>query len=199
MKKLLAIIIAAGALAGCGKDNNAASTAAADASATTSTPASSDDQYFSFAIDGEPKQIPIKDVFASLGYGGVFKIYAGADRSMSLSITVPDIANCPCTVAAGSTEPASDIGQGSVSLQHYPNPGNGLNSWYVGQEGTPAADAVRITDIGTIVDGARYVSGEFHTTVLKTESNGDGPENRDYVISDGKFRLRFETTGVNGF
>jgi hypothetical protein len=83
-------------------------------------------------------------------------------------------------------------------LQNHPQPGNGLNNWYVGASGTPVAEAIRIIDIGTVADGARSISGTFATTVLATERNGDGPGNRDHVL-EGRFRVRFETSGLNGF
>ena len=197
---LLALATAILLISGCGRTaggNGASAATTAPTAAEASTRA--DDQYFDFSIDGEPMHIRVADIYVTLGYGGTLKVYAGAERQMSIALTIPNIASCPCVVPAGSTDPANELGQGSLSLQHYPKPGNTLNNWYVGLEATPATDAIEITDIGTIVDGARYVSGSFHTTVLKTESNGDGPENHDYVISDGRFRLRFETTGVNGF
>jgi len=92
------------------------------------------------------------------------------------------------------------INQGSLSLQHYPNPGNGLNNWYLGRAGTPTASAIEITDVGTVdKDRYRYVTGKFATTVLKTESNGAGPENRDYEITEGRFRLKHQSSGADSF
>lgn len=182
-------------MAGCSKtadDDTAATVSAIEA------PAGADDQHFSFTIDGEPMHIAVADIYVSLGYGDTLKVFAGAERKLSVTLTVPNVTNCPCVVPAGATAAGDELTQGSVSLQHYPNPGNGLNNWYLGLDGTPPDHAIEITDIGTIVDGARYISGTFDTTVLKTQSNGDGPENRDYVVA-GTFRLRFETTGVNGF
>ena len=118
---------------------------------------------------------------------------------MSVILTVPNVAACPCVVPAGSSDTSSPISQGSVSLQHFPNPGNGLNNWYSGLEGTPPARAVEITKIEKLTDGSHWVTGLFSTTVLKTQSNGDGPENRDYVISDGQFRLYVKASNSAAF
>ena len=59
--------------------------------------------------------------------------------------------------------------------------------------------AVGITKIEKQPDGSRWVTGLFSTTVLKTQSNGDGPENRDYVISDGQFRLHVPASNSAAF
>ena len=204
MKTLLIAAACVLSLSACGKKDapaaapSATSAAAAPAPATAAT---STDQYFSFVIDGKKVDIAIDDISTRFqDADGSFKVYAGADRKTSITLTVPDAKKCPCVVPAGSTEPASVINQGSVSLQHYPNPGNGLNSWYLGQRGTPATRAIEITDVGTVdKDRYRYVTGTFATTVLKTESNGAGPENRDYVITDGRFRLKHQTSGADSF
>ena len=161
--------------------------------------AGSNDAYFRFAIDGKAMQIAIDDISTPLRYDGSFQVFAGADRQMSVILTVPNVAKCPCVVPAGSSDPSSNISQGSVSLQHFPNPGNSLNNWYSGLEGTPPARAVEITKIEKQPDGSRWVTGLFSTTALKTQSNGDGPENRDYVISDGQFRLHVEASNSAAF
>jgi|GEM_PF-3624423 len=171
---------------------------AASSDATTLN-ADSTDAYFRFAIDGKAMQIAIADIITPAKYDGSFQIFAGPDRQMSPVLTVPNIAQCPCVVPAGSNDPSSNIGQGSVSLQHFPGPGNGLNNWYSGLQGTPPERAVEITKIQKQTDGSRWVTGTFSTTVLKTPTNGDGPENRDYVISDGEFRLHVEARNAAAF
>ena len=145
-----------------------------------------------------PAQIPLDEVFTSYRPDGTLMVFSGAYRKTSLTLTIPNIAQCPCQVPAGATEPGSDLSQGSVSLQHHPNPGNGLNSWYTGQPGTPDASAIQITDIGTPQGRMRMIAGRIHATVLKTESNGTGPENRDYRI-EGSFLLPHEIKGSEGF
>lgn len=178
-------------LAGCGSTDNAP--------ASDAPTASSDAAFFDITIDGAPSGIVLDEVLTSYRPDdGTLKIFAGEYRKTSLTLTVPNIANCPCQVPAGAVDPASELGQGSVSLQHHPNPGNGLNSWYIGQPGIPAANAIEITDIGTPDGRVRMISGRIHATVLKTESNGDGPENRDYRI-EGSFRLAHEIKGTEGF
>lgn len=170
----------------------------ADNAAVAPAPAAAD-EYFSFVIDGRRIEIDRDDVLTSFWPDGTFKVYAGADGSVSLALTVPNAAACPCTVAAGSIEPGDPISQGSVSLQNFPEPGNTLNNWYLGLDGTPPSAAVSIVDIGHVEAGIRYITGTFNTTVLKTESNGDGPGNRDYAISEGRFRVRHQLDGADGF
>jgi hypothetical protein len=195
MKALVCVTAFVCALVGCSESN----TNAPVNTEAMPTSANGDAEYFTFAIDGKPMQIAPEEISTSMRPSGELLILAGAYRELSITLTIPDIAHCPCVVAAGATDPASPIGQGSVSLQGYPTPANGLNSWYVGQLGTPAENAIAITDLGTREKVGRYLSGTFHTTVLKTESNGDGPENRDYVITEGRFRVLHEIVGTEPF
>ena len=181
-----------------------ASETPAPASSTTATPANSAAQataepFFTFEIDGKAMAILVADISSKAYDSGELKIFAGAYQALSINLTIPEIDKCPCVVPAGSVEPASPIGQGSVSLQGFPNPNNGLNSWYVGQAGLPAANAIEITDVGSLENGARMISGTFNVRVLKTESNGDGPENKDYEISNGRFRIPHDVPGNSGF
>lgn len=192
MKPLLLLAFCLPWLAGCD------STGTASPANVSATSASTDAPFFRLTIDGTPITIPLEDIFSSYYPDGTLKIFAGSYRQTSLVLTVPDISHCPCQVSAGSVEPGTELSQGAVSLQHYPNPGNGLNSWYIGQPGTPEANAIEITDIGTPKDRVRMISGRIHVTVLKTESNGAGPENRDYRI-EGSFRLPHEIKGSEGF
>ncbi len=187
---LLALLLPA--LAGCDSAGTATAAKAGDA------PPSSDAPFFALSIDGAQVPIALDDIFTSYYPDGTLKIFAGSYRQTSLVLTVPDVANCPCQVPAGATDPGSELSQGAVSLQHYPHPGNGLNSWYTGQPGTPDANAIEITGIGTPQGRMRMISGRIHATVLKTESNGAGPENRDYRI-EGSFRLPHEIKGAEGF
>lgn len=205
LKTLLIATACVLALSACGKKDEATPPAPTTASTTpppAATPlaAASTDTYFSFVVDGRKIEIAADDVTTSYqDADGSFKVFAGPDRKTSITLTVPNAKQCPCVVPAGSTEPASVINQGSVSLQHYPNPGNGLNNWYLGRAGTPPASAISITDVGTVDKGYRYVTGAFATTVLKTESNGAGPENRDYAITEGRFRLKHKSGGADSF
>ncbi len=64
---------------------------------------------------------------------------------------------------------------------------------------TPPADAIRITDIGAPKDGYRYVTGTFKARMLKTETNGDSPDNHDYEITEGTFRVKHDLHGRLGF
>ena len=201
MKPLILLPALVLALCACGAappegaaapDGNARAVAAA-------TPDTSADTYFSYVIDGERYDVAEDDVLTSVWPDGTFKVYAGADRARSIALTIPDIANCPCSVPAGSIVPSDMLAQGSVSLQNHPAPGHGLNNWYMGQSGTPPSAAITVTDIGAVQQRTRYVTGTFSTTVLKTESNGDGPENRDYVITDGRFRVRHTVSGGDAF
>ena len=180
------------------------SEAPANSTSAMATPANgaaepTSEPFFTFEIDGKPHSIPAADISTSAYPSGELKIFAGAYQALSINMTIPEIEKCPCTVAAGSTDPASPIGQGSVSLQGFPNPNNGLNSWYIGLTGVPAAEAIKITDVGSVKDGGRMISGTFNVRILKTESNGDGPENKDYEISNGRFRIKHEMAGTSGF
>jgi hypothetical protein len=171
-------------------------TAVAPAPAATSDAGA---PFLSFRIDGEAFSIPAEQISTSYQVDGTLKIFAGDYRALGLVITVPDLAACPCRVPAGAVDADSPINQGSVSLQNHPDPGNTLNSWYVGQPGVPNADAVVVTDLGQVHDGQRLISGEFRTRVLRTESNGDGAGNRDYELTDGRFRVAHAVHGGNAF
>lgn len=189
----LSIAVFAAVLAGCGQDPAAAaSTASTPAAAPAS--ATPDDARFLLAVDGQNLPIDNADVLVTSQPDGSLRIFAGPDGAASVILTIPDIAACPCTVPAGSTTPGTALDQGAVSLQNHPERGNALNSWYVGQPGTPPAAAITITDTGRLQDGARYISGAYRTTVLRTESNGDGPGNRDMAV-EGAFRVRHEPRG----
>ena len=199
MKTLLCTCCAV-LLGGC--QDSTAVQAGSEASQSATIPALSADSggaYFRFAIDGKAMQIPVSDIITPAKYDRSFQVFAGPDREMSIVLTVPNIAQCPCVVPAGSNDTSSNISQGSVSLQHFPKPGNGLNNWYSGLEGVPPARAVEITKIEKQADGSRWVTGLFSTTVLKTQSNGDGPENHDYVISDGQLRLHVSASDSAAF
>ena len=182
-------------LAACNDSSPPAAAGQTDAAAITP----SDGEFFTFELDGKPMEINPEDISTSYYPSGELKIFAGAYQALSIGLTIPEIEKCPCVVPAGATDPASQIGQGSVSLQGYPNPNNGLNSWYVGQTGVPAAQAIEITEIGPVQNGGRMISGRFQVRILKTESNGDGPENKDYEISTGRFRVLHEMPGNTGF
>jgi len=200
MKTILAILCIT-LFAGCQDSTPGQVNAESGASGNSAPMPSADntDAYFRFAIDGKAMQIAIDDISTPLRYDGSFQVFAGADRQMSVVLTVPNVAQCPCVVPAGSTDTSSPISQGSVSLQHFPKPGNGLNNRYSGLGGTPPARAVEITKIDRHADRSVWVTGLFSTTVLKTQSNGDGPENRDYVISDGQFRLHVAASNSAAF
>ncbi len=183
-------------LAACGKNDQQTTDATTSAASET---VNSDAEFFAFELDGKPMQIAPADISSSFYPSGELKIYAGADRAMSVILTIPEIEKCPCSVPAGALDAASPIGQGSISLQSYPHPHNGLNSWYVGQAGVPSESAIEITAIGPVQNGGRMISGRFNVLILKTESNGDGPENKDYQISGGRFQIKHDVVGQSGF
>lgn len=186
MRPFLLSTICLALLAGC------------DGAGTASAARAAEAPFLELTIDGIPVSIPLEDVSSSYYPDGTLRFFAGAYRQTSVMLIVPDIANCPCQVPAGSVEPGATLSQGAVSLQHYPNPANGLSSWYSTQSGTPDDNAIEITDIGTPKDRVRMIAGRIHATVLKTETNGTGPENHDYRI-EGSFRLPHRITGTEGF
>lgn len=194
LKCMLTVVLLTGCL-----DATPGETGTSSKANSAASSADKSEAYFRFAIDGKAMQIAIDDISTPLRYDGSFQVFAGADRQMSVILTVPNVAGCPCVVPAGSIDPSSVISQGSVSLQHFPNPGNGLNNWYSGMDGVVPARAIEITKIEKQADGSRWVAGLFSTTVLKTQSNGDGPENRDYEIRDGQFRLHVPASNVAAF
>jgi hypothetical protein len=188
MNRYCSLLLCTSLVTACGQGNGTA------AAADDATP-----EVLSFSVDGKTLGIPAEDVSTRVQDDGTFKIFAGEYGELGLVLTVPNIAACPCTVPAGSPDADSPINQGSISLQNYPNAGNGLNNWYVGEPGVPAPDAIRVTDVGSVRDGVRIISGTFATRLLRTESNGDGPENRDTDIVDGRFRVAHEVHGGNQF
>lgn len=197
-RSFAALLFLAGlvALAGCTDDAPPSDVATAEADAFAAPAAGSDDRaaFFRVTIDGVGVPIASDDVLVTSQPDGSLRIFAGPDGGTSVILTIPAIASCPCNVPAGSTSPGDVLDQGAVSLQNHPERGNGLNSWYVGQPGTPPADAIAITDIGVLRDGARFISGTIDATVLRTDSNGDSPGNRDTRIT-GEFRVRHEPRG----
>jgi hypothetical protein len=155
-------------------------------------------EYFKFTIDGKPQQISPDDV--STSYNSTdeeFKVFAGKDGGLSVVLTVPKLPSCPCNVPAGAP-PGNSLAQGSVSLQNYPSKPSGFNNWYLGTAGTPAPDAIKISDLGTLANGSRFIAGTISTKVLKTETNGDGPDNVDHVIV-GSFRVKLSVSGAGPF
>lgn len=199
MKKLLGLIGLAGCAfvwMGCNGNVNTTATATENAAST----ATAADAYFTFAIDGKEMSIPAEDISTSFSsFDSTFKIFAGKDKELSIVLTVPALPNCPCTVPAGSATAGNQLDQGSVSLQNYPEKGYSFNSWYNSMHETPPAEAIKVTGLGTVKDGFRYISGTFHAKVLKTESNGDKPDNKDYEITNGKFSVKHDTHGSADF
>jgi hypothetical protein len=155
-------------------------------------------EYFKFTIDGKPQQIAADDVSTTFNPSSEeFKVYAGKDGGLSLTLTIPKMPSCPCSVPAGAA-PGNVLSQGSVSLQNFPSKPLVFNNWYNGLAGTPAPDAIKISDLGTLANGSRYISGTVSTTVLKTESNGDSPDNVDHVVV-GSFRVKLNVAGAGPF
>lgn len=166
---------------------------------TLAPAAQATESSFSFSIDGQRYEIAADDVSTSIQIDGALRIMAGPWDGRGVVLTIPDIANCPCTVPAGSTQAGDVLGQGAVSLQNHPDRGITLNSWYLGQTGTPAPAAITVTSIGTPANGERIIEGTFAVPVLATESNGDVPGNRDLEIVDGHFRVVHALIGDDTF
>lgn len=199
MRIKLISLLAAGAIAMLGCGNSTTSTSATGAAATSDR-ATPGGEYFTFNLDGKPMSVPAEDVSTSYyETDSTFKVFAGKDQEMSIVLTVPKVDICPCTIPAGSAEPGHILTQGSVSLLNYPQRPLGFNSWYLTMHDAPPADAIRITDLGAPKDGYRYVAGTFKARVLKTETNGDSPDNRDHEITDGKFRVKHDLHGRQAF
>ncbi len=199
MKHVILTTLLALSLSSCGSNANPGSGTAAP-SATDAGGSGSDGEYFSFSIDGKEMKIPAADV--STSYHDVdssLKILAGPDGGLSINLTIPHIQKCPCTVPAGSAVASDLLAQGSVSLQNYPQKPYAFNSWYLSMHEAPPGDAIRITDAGTPKDGYRYISGTFQAKVLKTESNGAAPDNKDYQITNGRFRVKHDLHGSKTF
>jgi hypothetical protein len=104
-----------------------ANSASATSTSTDSKAQATGEPFFTFEIDGKAMAIPVADLSSKAYDSGELKIFAGAYQALSVNLTIPEIDKCPCSVPAGSVEPASPIGQGSVSLQGFPNPNNGLD------------------------------------------------------------------------
>lgn len=202
MKKIeyfLAIAICMAMLIAC-KSNTAPTAENSSPTEMSSPSTTSSDEYFTFAIDGKEMSIAAADISTSFSsFDSTFKVFAGADKKLSIVLTIPALTNCPCSVPAGSAEAGNQLDQGSVALQNYPQTGYGFNSWSNSMHDAPPAEAIKITDLGTVKDGYRFITGEFHAKVLKTESNGDKPDNKDYEITNGKFRVKHDTHGSNSF
>jgi hypothetical protein len=184
---------------GC-NSNTAPTPNKSDNTLGAATAENSNDSYFSFAIDGKEVSIAEDDISTSYSSGdSTLKIYAGKDGELSIVLTIPALNTCPCTVPAGSAIAGNQLDQGSVSLQNYPEKNYSFNSWYNSMHDTPPAEAIKITNLGTVKNGYRYIAGTFHAKVLKTESNGDKPSNKDYEITNGKFSVKHDTHGAVDF
>jgi len=199
-KRLLTVVLSATVFTACNNTGTDAKTGDSTTSPVSGkSETSTGDAYFTFTVDGKNLSIPAADVSSSFNpYDSSFKINAGQYQELGVVLTIPNFPACPCSVAAGGPVGTS-LDQGSVSLQNYPEKKLTFNSWYNGLKGTPPADAIKITDLGTLKDGYRYITGEFHVKVLKTESNGTSAANKDYEITNGKFRVKHDTHGSTTF
>lgn len=200
MKYAILITLFAMSLASC--SGNAASGEGKPDAGTTEAAggSSSDEEYFTFSVDGKEMSIPAADV--STSYHDVdssFRIMAGPDGGTSVVLTIPQIQACPCSVPAGSAVASDALSQGSVSLQNYPQKSYAFNSWYLTMHETPPVDAIKVSNLGTPKDGYRYITGTFQVKVLKTEANGAAPDNKDYQITNGRFRVRHDLHGSTTF
>lgn len=178
-------------LAGCGDTSGPGTANTSSGAAAVPMPASHEaDVHFLLAVDGRNIPISNDDVLVTSQPDGSLRIFAGPDDGTGVVLTIPDIAACPCSVPAGSSDAGHLLNQGSVSLQNHPEPGVTLNSWYLGRSGTPASDAITVTDIGTLRAGVRFIAGKVHATALANAGDGQ----RDTVV-DADFRVRHEPRG----
>lgn len=197
MKNLILISACTMLFLSC-KDGTGSATESATGATSGSTPGG--EEYFSYLLDGKEMSIPAADISTSYyPSDSSFHVFAGKDQQTSIVLTVPGMNRCPCTVPAGSAAPGNILSQGSVSLQNYPKRPTSFNSWYLTMHETPPAEAIKITDVGTPKEGYRYITGTFHAKVLKTETNGNSPDNVDHDITNGKFRVKHSLEGREAF
>lgn len=156
--------------------------------------------YFKFDVDG--KSFDIKDENISSAFHEYndhteFKIFAGADGSTSLTLTVIASMKGPSSTPSGSPEPGNPLGQGSVSLQNFPETGTTNNSYDFldGNKSQPVADAIVITAIEPAGKDASYITGTISTT---TVASANDPLKKTHKIT-GKFRIRHQFSGGDRF
>lgn len=198
MKKTGLMLIAVTLLVVACKDK---STSGENSKTTVEDKAESGDEYFTYTAEGKNFSVAPEDISTSYrNTDSSFRIFAGKDQETSLTLTIPNIFQCPCSVASGSLVPGDDLSQGSVSFQHYPAKGYTFNNYYIGEDvrSQPVADAIKITSVGSEKDGYRYITGEINTTVLKSRNESTDPADKDYKIT-GKFRIRHDTHGTKDF
>jgi hypothetical protein len=161
---------------------------------SASAQAKVEELYFEFSVDGKPFKFDSEDVSSSYHQYGAndieFKIYAGKEDGIQLSLTIPQDMSKPSSTASGSAEPGNKIFHGSVSLQNYPEMGTTSNNYdgFINPKPEPKLDAVVITSSEKVEEVARIISGTFNTNVH------DNNNSKDYTVI-GKFRLRHEFNG----
>lgn len=154
------------------------------------------DTYFRFDVDGQSFSIEdenISSTYHDYNDHTEFKIFAGADGSPSLMLTIVAPMKGPSSTPSGSAEPGNPLGQGSVSLQNFPEKGETNNNYDFldGNKAAPVPDAINITAIDPAGKDATFITG---TTSTITVASGNDPLKKTYKIT-GKFRIKHQFTG----
>ena len=179
---------------GCNSDNS-------QKTATNELPSNSDELYFIYSIDGKEINVDVTDILTSYNEFSAtdreFKIFAGKEEGPSLVVNLVVDMSKPSSTPNGTPNSSDKLGQGSVSLQNYPQKGLTFNSYDYLLNPKPAVikDAVVITSSEKVGDKGRIISGTINVTVKGGENKQNDPAIKDYVIK-GKFRVMHEFKGL---
>lgn len=163
---------------------------------TTTSSNTGTDYYFTYSIDGKEFSLnPETDVTTSYNAFGkddkVFKIFAGKDNAESLTLTIPTDVSKPVSIPSGG-EVGTEIAQGSVSLQGYPQKGYVFNSHDFMDATTKSdikPDAIKITEVKIVDSKIRIITGELNVVTVPGENKSNDPNFKPYIIK-GKFRIK---------
>lgn len=165
------------------------------------TKASGDGYYFDFSIDGKEFHLTENDILTSYNEFGTdkeFKIFAGKEEGPNLVINLVSDMSKPSNTPNGTPNSADKLGQGSVSLQNYPQKGLTFNSYDYLLNPKPEVipDVVVITNSEKVGDKGRIITGTINVMVKGGENKQNDPAIKDYVIK-GKFRIMHEFKGLS--
>lgn len=179
---------------GCNSDNS-------QKMATNELASKTDELYFTYSIDGKEINLDATDILTSYNEFSAtdkeFKIFAGKEEGPNLVINLVADMSKPSTTPNGTPNSSDKLGQGSVSLQNYPQKGLTFNSYDYLLNPKPEVipDAVVITSSEKVGDKGRIITGTINVMVRGGENKQNDPAIKDYVIK-GKFRIMHEFKGL---
>lgn len=157
--------------------------------------------YFDFSIDGKEFHLTEEDILTSyneFGKDKEFKIFAGKEEGPNLVINLVSDMSKPSSTPNGTPNSSDKLGQGSVSLQNYPQKGLTFNSYDYLLDPKPVVipDAVVITSSEKVENKGRIIKGTINVIVRGGENKQNDPTIKDYTVK-GNFRIMHEFKGLS--